>query len=122
MRIKQFHIDNGQIGGIINTYNEGNWIFTILTPLTFMMIAQSKIEEKLGIIIPMSMFLVIGFLLYCFWAWVNFAFLKKSILKQQARQSCIDINHPMMNELDKIQKRLDEIEKSIKDIHETKTS
>ena len=114
MNIKQYHIDNGRIGGFINTFNEGNWIFSILTPLTFMMIAQSKIEERLGIIISMSTFLTSGLIIYGFWIWFNFAFLKKSILKQAVRQSCIDVNHPMMAEFKKLNERLDKLEKELK--------
>lgn len=114
MKVKQYHVDNGQIGGLINTFNEANWIFSILTPLTFMMIAQSKIEERVGIVIPMTTFIISGIILYLFWIWFNFSILKKSMLKQSARQSCIDINHPMMEELYKIQKDIDFIKKSIR--------
>ena len=102
MKIKQYHIDDGQVGGIINTIISSMWIFSIVNIFTFILVLKQYLKDNFQYDIPLVYFVVISILIIGFWAWINFAFFQKSMMKQIARQTCLGTDHPIMQGLEEI--------------------
>jgi hypothetical protein len=107
IKIKQYNIDNGFIGGIVNTFTGSMYIFS---PLNFIMTASVFYKLVLGNKLAFSTFIMVLIPAYLVFLWIHFTIIYPSMLKQVNRQACMHGN-PVMDELKQIRKQLDGLHK-----------
>lgn len=111
-KMKQYHIDNGFIGGCINSFLNSMWVFNLITPINTIMILQIYLKG-IGINIPILYILISTVILLFVWVIINFSFFEPTMIIQRQRQA-VSHNNPMMEEIKKINAKLDNYEILIK--------
>ncbi len=82
--MKQYKIDNGEIGGAIQVFGASTVIFT---PLTFIGIAALNYDRFLRDLIDLKTFIVVAIVFVIIYEWAFFAFIFPSMMRFGNRQS-----------------------------------
>lgn len=106
--VKQYKIDNGKIGGIINAYTSSMWITSVFAPISYFMIFTLYLKSY-GIELPFYQSAVISIGLGISWVWFDFSFLAKSRMIQSNRQVW-EHGNLSREELERIHNKLKEMD------------
>lgn len=107
--MKQYKIDNGQIGGIIQIIGSST---LVLSPLSFIGILALNYDKYFSWIDP-KIFAITSIFLFLAFEWVWFAIIFPSYVQFGNRQQCTHDN-PIFISVQEISKRLDKIEGKLK--------
>ncbi len=107
--MKQYKIDNGEIGGTIQVFGASTVIFT---PLTFIGIAALNYDRFLKDIIDLKTFIAIAIVFVIIYEWAFFAFIFPSMIRFGNRQGTLH-DSPIYAEILKLGVSLEELKKSI---------
>lgn len=118
MLMKQYSSGNlgRKIGGMITTFS-GSLI--ILSPFSFIGIVLLVFDKYIQQWMSLTTFIVIGGIFFIFYEWSYFAFVYPAIINYSSKQSFIHGN-PIKDELNTINKKLDELNKLILEQKEMK--
>jgi hypothetical protein len=109
--MRQFHIDSGQVGGIMQVIIQSNFIFTVLNSIAVWILVYDK---YLSGHVPIYIGVLIGVICVPSWWFFYYSVLYPSLVQYTNRQSWKH-NNPIKKEFDDVNRRLDKIEKLVEE-------
>lgn len=104
--MKQFKIDNGEIGGAIQIFASS---LVILQPFSFIGILALNYDRYIKWWIDINTFIIVSFIGLVVYEWMFFAFIFPSMMRFNSRQVCAHDN-PIYNEMQDMKLVLKKIE------------
>lgn len=110
-RLKQFHVDSGQIGGTIQVIMQSNFIFTVVNSIGIWLIVYNDYLSKY---IPLYIGVLIGLFAVPMWWLFYYSVVQPSLIQYSNRQAWKH-SSPVKKEFEVLNERLNKIEKLLEE-------